>query len=438
MIISRKLYKPIQALTERSLGYLGTSKQTNRYKNEYNLINECFSTLDTRYSKAHDYIKENSHLIKCGVFFSFTNNTGKLTNITRVLSDLNVSFSTNIFTLMRINLKKHMEFIKMAEIEKIMSFHTPCLCITQQEDYLVFLLNLPLADDYVNRYISKLKEEIQYLTGYIVSCMVIYPYNNLDLTYTNLQLLNELAKYSYIFDKSTIITPTLVKNNLSTHRHMLDLYYMIDDFIKIMKSGNYENTSLKIDDLIDNIKLNVPEINITEMLTSYITILINRLSEQFDITLDHTLFEDYSKITSLDDYGTMLKLTCSKIISLIEAKKNEQRKNIIENVVQFMKENLDNVTLQLLSEQFSINKTYLNELFIKELGINYSDILKDLKIERAKELLKTGRASSRDVAEKVGYSNSKYFAQLFKLNLGYTPKEYVRAVTTEDSGLSLN
>lgn len=430
-LISKKLYKPIRSLTETSLQYLEASNNCKQKSDEYTVINECIRTLNARYSKAYNYIHENSYLIKRGLFFSIVNNTENLNNISQILADLNIHFETEIFTLIRVNLSTTPDLNGMAAIEKIVSYYAPSLCITQHNEYLVFLLNLSTIDDYLNEYIKKIKTDIQYLMHYDISCMVVYPYNNISDTYSNLQLLNELAKYSYIFDKNTIITPSLVNTNLSSHKQMLDIYSMIDRLMELVRTGSYKEVNNQIDNLIDNIKSDFIDINMIEMLTSYIIILINRLSEHFSLKLDRTIFEKYYKVKSLEDYREILRQNCFDIMVILEKKKDENRAHLIENILAYMKQNIDIITLQLLSDHFSINKTYLSELFIKELGVNYNDVLKNLKIERAKYLLNTKQASSKNVAEKVGYSNPKYFAKLFKSNTGYTPKEFIYSVNVK-------
>lgn len=50
--------------------------------------------------------------------------------------------------------------------------------------------------------------------------------------------------------------------------------------------------------------------------------------------------------------------------------------------------------------------------------------LQEIRINTARDLLKTSNLSINEVAEKVGYQDSGYFTTLFKKQLATTPKEY--------------
>ena len=54
----------------------------------------------------------------------------------------------------------------------------------------------------------------------------------------------------------------------------------------------------------------------------------------------------------------------------------------------------------------------------------FSDYVNKVRIERAKELLKKVDYKIYDIAEEVGYKNSKYFIKIFKKYEKISPNEY--------------
>lgn len=52
-----------------------------------------------------------------------------------------------------------------------------------------------------------------------------------------------------------------------------------------------------------------------------------------------------------------------------------------------------------------------------------NDYLKTLRMNKAGELLRSGIQIS-EVAARVGFTSSSYFAKCFKVQYGVTPKEY--------------
>jgi transcriptional regulator GlxA family with amidase domain len=66
--------------------------------------------------------------------------------------------------------------------------------------------------------------------------------------------------------------------------------------------------------------------------------------------------------------------------------------------------------------------------FRTALGMTPNQYLQDLRTEQARDMLKTTDLSISDVAERVGYHDTAYFARLFKSRVGLTPTEYKRMV----------
>ena len=50
-----------------------------------------------------------------------------------------------------------------------------------------------------------------------------------------------------------------------------------------------------------------------------------------------------------------------------------------------------------------------------------------VRVEKAKELLETGKYKVHEVAEMVGYQDAGYFTKVFKKETGVLPKQYARS-----------
>ena len=84
----------------------------------------------------------------------------------------------------------------------------------------------------------------------------------------------------------------------------------------------------------------------------------------------------------------------------------------------------DDINLKKISELFCYNSTYLGQKFRAELGVGFSKYIDEVRIEKAKILLKSDRLKIYEVAEKVGFSNTDYFYRKFKQYEGVSAKEY--------------
>ncbi|WP_372631813.1 response regulator [Cohnella sp.] len=81
-------------------------------------------------------------------------------------------------------------------------------------------------------------------------------------------------------------------------------------------------------------------------------------------------------------------------------------------------------SLQQFAKDHHVSVGYLSRVFKNELGVNFSDYLLEIRMERARALLETGTLSLSDISRRIGYEDPKYFSQLFKKTYGITPSEY--------------
>ncbi len=81
------------------------------------------------------------------------------------------------------------------------------------------------------------------------------------------------------------------------------------------------------------------------------------------------------------------------------------------------------ISLSDAAEATGLNPVYLSVLFKKETGVNFKDYVANVRMDKAKELLRQGESISR-VAELVGYQDTKYFSRLFTRVVGVNPTQY--------------
>ena len=77
-----------------------------------------------------------------------------------------------------------------------------------------------------------------------------------------------------------------------------------------------------------------------------------------------------------------------------------------------------------MAENLGISPEYFSYLFSKNIGTTFSAFLRDYRIERAKELYRAGSCDRKEVPYAVGFTDSKYYSQVFHKITGMTPSEY--------------
>lgn len=137
-------------------------------------------------------------------------------------------------------------------------------------------------------------------------------------------------------------------------------------------------------------------------------------------------YRSADKFDVLEDLQQWLKALFEKMSGLIQERKNSKFKGIIKTALQYIKENYQrDLSLADIAGIVYVTPNYLSRVFKEEMGVNFVDWLNQFRVEKAKVLLLEAGMKSYEVAEKVGYSDYKYFSYIFKKYTGCTPKEYV-------------
>lgn len=120
-----------------------------------------------------------------------------------------------------------------------------------------------------------------------------------------------------------------------------------------------------------------------------------------------------------------LRNTVNKSMDDIIEDKRQENLKPIRIAKQYIQENyMKNIGLDEVSSLVGFNASYFSVLFKKETNMKFMDYVSEVRMNRAKELLKETKLSISDICEKVGYSDIKYFTQNFKKITGIKPSEY--------------
>ncbi|MBQ6388147.1 MAG: response regulator [Mogibacterium sp.] len=84
----------------------------------------------------------------------------------------------------------------------------------------------------------------------------------------------------------------------------------------------------------------------------------------------------------------------------------------------------EDIQLTTLASKYSVSIARLSTDIKKKLGMNFSDYVTQLRIQRAKELLSDESMSVSEIAEIVGYNDYFYFIKVFKKVQGISPSKY--------------
>lgn len=90
---------------------------------------------------------------------------------------------------------------------------------------------------------------------------------------------------------------------------------------------------------------------------------------------------------------------------------------------------MHDISLNDVANVVNLSPVYFSGLFKKEIGENFIDYLNRVRIDAAKNMLKDVRYHISEVAESCGFSDTRYFARIFKRIVGITPSDYRKRQT---------
>jgi two-component system response regulator YesN len=100
--------------------------------------------------------------------------------------------------------------------------------------------------------------------------------------------------------------------------------------------------------------------------------------------------------------------------------------SVVSEAKQYIAENFKQSDLMLdnVARHAGISPSHFSYIFKQHEGIGFIKYLTNLRIEKAKEYLKTTNMTNAEIAEMVGYCNANYFSSVFHKKTGMTPKEF--------------
>ena len=104
---------------------------------------------------------------------------------------------------------------------------------------------------------------------------------------------------------------------------------------------------------------------------------------------------------------------------------DSQKSEMIEQVIEYLEYHYaEDVNFNDVASEFFITPNYLYRRFKEKKNKSVMQYLEEIRMKKAKELLKNTTLSVTEVAARTGYGDSNYFSRIFKKTCGKTPREF--------------
>lgn len=140
----------------------------------------------------------------------------------------------------------------------------------------------------------------------------------------------------------------------------------------------------------------------------------------------------YERFNDRSDDFFVLRDSCLNIIlSLIFEKVTmtavySETKHNLKRALLYLGEHFADLDLSLakVADAVGLSQNYLGLIFKKKLKIGFIDYVKQLRLTHSIGLLKQGKFTLDEIAQKCGFNSKSYYIAVFKKQYGVTPKKY--------------
>lgn len=139
--------------------------------------------------------------------------------------------------------------------------------------------------------------------------------------------------------------------------------------------------------------------------------------------------KEVSQRKNFHDLSAWLYETLSDLLDRTAGYADARHANIIHRCIQYIGTGYaEHLTLESAARALFLSPDYLSRIFSKETGTSFNRYLNNVRITKAKELIRSGNLRLTDISQMVGYDDQSYFTKVFRRITGMSPNEYRKKV----------
>lgn len=202
--------------------------------------------------------------------------------------------------------------------------------------------------------------------------------------------------------------------------------------VRCLKTG----TADELKDIVEGLFQGLAEAPVSvkeyQLYLMEIVTAVLRAAKDADADLDDLFGDNMATLAELYRFRTLAEAKawlvgiCTRMMGSIAVVRQSALRNLVEEAVAYTRANYGDSELSInkVCGQLHISAGYFSSIFKKETKMTFVAYLLHIRMEAAKELLRTTDLRAFEIAERVGYAEPNYFSFSFKKHVGMSPKEY--------------
>jgi AraC-like DNA-binding protein len=136
--------------------------------------------------------------------------------------------------------------------------------------------------------------------------------------------------------------------------------------------------------------------------------------------------EELSHMVTLDEIYNLASEFYRKLCNEIRKAKITKNTELRDKVIEYISNNYyDNMlSVDSIADYFSVSPSYLSRYMKDHLGYSITDYIHEMRLKKAKLLLKNSEKTIAIIAQEVGYNSLHNFTRVFKRYERITPTDF--------------
>ncbi len=234
-------------------------------------------------------------------------------------------------------------------------------------------------------------------------------------------------KFAFCFQTGTVLTYDTISSYMKKSFEK-GSFLLLEDDVKDLRIKNIIEWHSSIDKLkatLDSFEYYDPAYIKTVIYQAMNSILSNMLPDhasQSSSDEQNSLWDNISDTHSIDELFELCHGIANEFKDIADASTSQRSLLLSEQMKQYVRDNyMHQITVVALSKHFYLSPNYMRQLFLSVNGITFKNYLKQYRMEKAKELLTSGKYKIYEVAIGVGYNDIKSFRSAFTEYFGISP-----------------
>lgn len=448
-LISKGVYKPLKALinTIPDSAIKNIDHNESSYLDEYELLGHIYNNVIHKNKTLEEILETTKPALKERFIINLIRGAfNQYDEIYERVKYLGISFNSDNFIVMVMQIDNYEQFDSkfndkeryifrmdiVSLIENTLSDEFSSYCAELKVDKLVCIINSidKIQKDYLLNKIEKVKDLIKEKYPFSMTFALGREYENIQDIKRSYKEAQKALKYKLYQGNNQIID----YNNIEKITEEPYFYKNHNEKILInsIKAGQSNETQKILENIFNDIMENpkTTRMYIHQFFMRLLDSILNIINEM-NISLekifgdDINLYKELTEKETISDIHKWMSGICDLVIDEInkmEISKSDYNK---EKIIEYIEANYNkDISLNDVACNSNLSSGYVCKIFKEGIGKSYTQYISELRVEKAKELLKETKLTVKDIAFSSGFNNIQTFNRTFKKYVGVSPGQY--------------